>query len=85
MQTRHLLFVEKGNLIPAPFLAVLVFWLVIIFASFSLFASLNPSLLAFLALFALSAEAEPPRLPTGKLYKRLLRDRYWKDHKTRID
>jgi long-chain acyl-CoA synthetase len=29
-------------------------------------------------------EAELPRLPTGKLYKRLLRDRYWKDHKTRI-
>ena len=22
-------------------------------------------------------EAELPRLPTGKLYKRLLRDRYW--------
>jgi long-chain acyl-CoA synthetase len=29
-------------------------------------------------------EAELPRLPTGKLYKRLLRDRYWKGHKTRI-
>jgi long-chain acyl-CoA synthetase len=29
-------------------------------------------------------EAELPRLPTGKLYKRLLRDRYWADHKTRI-
>ncbi|MBX3705996.1 MAG: AMP-binding protein [Pseudomonadales bacterium] len=29
-------------------------------------------------------EAELPRLPTGKLYKRLLRDRYWGDHKTRI-
>jgi len=25
-----------------------------------------------------------PRLPTGKLYKRLLRDRYWEDKKTRI-
>jgi long-chain acyl-CoA synthetase len=25
-----------------------------------------------------------PRLPTGKLYKRVLRDRYWKDRKTRI-
>jgi long-chain acyl-CoA synthetase len=22
-------------------------------------------------------EAELPRLPTGKLYKRILRDRYW--------
>jgi long-chain acyl-CoA synthetase len=27
---------------------------------------------------------ELPRLPTGKLYKRLLRDRYWKDHTTSI-
>jgi len=29
-------------------------------------------------------EAQLPRLPTGKLYKRELRDRYWGDHKTRI-
>ena len=29
-------------------------------------------------------EAELPRLPTGKLYKRVLRDRYWQGHKTRI-
>ncbi len=29
-------------------------------------------------------EAEIPRLPTGKLYKRLLRDRYWGDRQTRI-
>ena len=29
-------------------------------------------------------EAELPRLPTGKLYKRLLRERYWAGHKTRI-
>ena len=29
-------------------------------------------------------EAELPRLPTGKLYKRLLRDRYWGDRKIRI-
>ncbi len=27
---------------------------------------------------------EMPRLPTGKLYKRLLRDRYWGNHTTRI-
>ena len=25
--------------------------------------------------------AEMPRLPTGKLYKRLLRDAYWQDRK----
>jgi long-chain acyl-CoA synthetase len=29
-------------------------------------------------------EAELPRLPTGKLYKRLLRDRYWGDKTSRI-
>jgi long-chain acyl-CoA synthetase len=29
-------------------------------------------------------EARLPRLPTGKLYKRLLRDRYWGDSKSRI-
>jgi long-chain acyl-CoA synthetase len=29
-------------------------------------------------------EAELPRLPTGKLYKRVLRDRYWGDRQTRI-
>jgi long-chain acyl-CoA synthetase len=29
-------------------------------------------------------EPELPRLPTGKLYKRLLRDRYWAEHTTRI-
>jgi long-chain acyl-CoA synthetase len=27
---------------------------------------------------------ELPRLPTGKLYKRLLRERYWEGHETRI-
>ncbi len=29
-------------------------------------------------------EFELPRLPTGKLYKRQLRDRYWDEHKSRI-
>jgi long-chain acyl-CoA synthetase len=29
-------------------------------------------------------EAQLPRLPTGKLYKRLLRDRYWGDKTSRI-
>ena len=40
-QTRLLLFVESDNLVPAPFLAILAFWLVIIFASFSLFSPLK--------------------------------------------
>ena len=29
-------------------------------------------------------EDELPRLPTGKLYKRILKDRYWADRKSRI-
>ena len=55
VQTRMLLFVGSGDLIPTPFLAILVFWLVIIFGSFSLFSNLNATVIAFLSLFALSA------------------------------
>ncbi len=29
-------------------------------------------------------ERELPRLPTGKLYKRLLKDRYWGEKNSRI-
>ena len=54
-QTRLLLFVEADNSIPTPFLAILVFWLVIIFLSFSLFSDLNATALAFLCVFGLSA------------------------------
>ena len=32
---------------------------------------------AFWLLGSLDFERELPRLPTGKLYKRLLKDRYW--------
>ena len=55
VQTRLLLFVQTGKLIPTPFLVVLIFWLMIIFASFSLFSELNSTVLTFLSLFALSA------------------------------
>jgi hypothetical protein len=54
-QSRFLLFVESENLIPTPFLAILAFWLVIIFASFSLFSPLNVTVLTSLSLLALSA------------------------------
>jgi len=54
-QTRLLLFAQSDNSIPTPFLVVLVFWLAIIFASFSLFAELNPVVIGSLLLFALSA------------------------------
>jgi hypothetical protein len=54
-QVRFLLSVESENLIAKPFLAVLGFWLTIIFASFSLFSPLNGTVLTCLFLFALSA------------------------------
>jgi hypothetical protein len=41
-QTRLLLYTQSGNAIPVPFLVLLVFWLAIIFASFSLFVPPNP-------------------------------------------
>jgi hypothetical protein len=54
-QVRFLLFVESENLIPIPFLAVLAFWLMIIFASFSLFSPPNVTVFTCLVLFSLSA------------------------------
>jgi hypothetical protein len=54
-QVRFLLLVESENLVPTPFLAVLASWLIIIFASFSLFSPLNVTVFTFLSLFALSA------------------------------
>jgi len=59
-QTRLLLFVQKNDGLPMPFLAVLVFWLTIIFLSFTLFAKPTPIVIGALTLFALSA--------TGALY-----------------
>jgi hypothetical protein len=56
-QLRLLLFVETNNPIPAPFLVVLVAWLIIIFASFSLFSDMNATVFIALCTFALSAAA----------------------------
>jgi hypothetical protein len=54
-QTRLLLFAQSDNSIPMPFLVVLIFWITIIFASFSLFAERNPIVVGSLFIFALSA------------------------------
>jgi hypothetical protein len=56
-RTRLLLFTEAGRAIPMPFLVVLVSWLAIIFASFSLFADNNATTIVALGIFALSASA----------------------------
>jgi flagellar biosynthesis component FlhA len=54
-QARLLLFAQTDNSIPMPFLVVLIFWLTIIFASFSLFARPNAIVIGSLLIFALSA------------------------------
>ena len=54
-RARLLLFTETGNSIPLPFLGVLALWLIIIFASFSLFSGLNATVFISLSLFALSS------------------------------
>jgi Protein of unknown function (DUF4239) len=56
-KTRLLLFAEAGASIPMPFLVVLVSWLAIIFASYSLFADDNATTIIALCIFALSASA----------------------------
>jgi hypothetical protein len=56
-KTRLLLFAEAGMAIPTPFLVILIFWLAIIFASFSLFADNNATTVVALCIFALSASA----------------------------
>jgi hypothetical protein len=53
-QARWLLFAEKGSSLPEPFLVVMVFWLAVLFASFSLFAQPNATVVTTLLVCALS-------------------------------
>lgn len=54
-QTRFLLSARGSNPIPTPFIVILVFWLAMIFASFSLFAPPNATIAVFLFVLAMSA------------------------------
>ena len=54
-QTRFILFEQSSGSIPTPFLIVLVFWLVLLFTSFSLFSPMSPAAFGALVLIALSA------------------------------
>jgi len=54
VQSLFLLFSHLGSSIPAPFLAVLLLWLIILFAGFSLMAPANATTLASLVICALS-------------------------------
>jgi hypothetical protein len=66
-QARLALYTQAGHSIPTPFLAILVFWLAVIFASFSLFIRVGPVVIAALFICALSA--------TGALFLILEMDR----------
>jgi hypothetical protein len=54
---RWMMFEQAGNFVSIPLLAVLVFWLAIIFASFGLFAPRNATALVTLFVCALSVSA----------------------------
>jgi hypothetical protein len=54
---RWLMFEQGTDSISLPLLAVLVFWLAIVFTSFGLFAPTNPTVIATLFLCALSVSA----------------------------
>ncbi|MGE5165553.1 MAG: hypothetical protein ACM3IH_16205 [Sphingobacteriales bacterium] len=56
-RARLLLFTQGDNPIAMPFLIVLIFWVSIIFANFSLFAEPKPIVIGALVVFALSAAA----------------------------
>ncbi len=53
-QARFLLFSHLGSSIPVPFLAVLLLWMIVLFAGFSLMAPANATTLASLVICALS-------------------------------
>ena len=54
---RWSLFAQKGSSIPMPFLVVMVAWLVLLFASFSLFAPPNPTVIVTLLISALAVSS----------------------------
>jgi hypothetical protein len=56
-QTRWLLFAQKGSSIPTPFLVVMVSWLTLILASFSLFAPRNAMAFVTLLVCALAVSS----------------------------
>jgi hypothetical protein len=56
-QMRWTLFAQKGSSIPVPFLGVMVAWLMLLFASFSLFAPPNPTVVATLLICALAVSS----------------------------
>jgi hypothetical protein len=56
-EVRWLMFAQKGSSIPTPFLAVMVCWLILILASFSLFAPPNATVFTTLLVCALAVSS----------------------------
>jgi hypothetical protein len=56
-QLRWTLFAEKGSSIPVPFLIVMVSWLALLMATFSLFARPNATVVATLVICALAVSS----------------------------
>jgi hypothetical protein len=56
-QTRSSLAAQKGSSIPIPFLVVMASWLTLLFASFSLFASPNATVVVTLLISALAVSS----------------------------
>jgi hypothetical protein len=56
-QTRWLLVEEAQSQLPVPFLVILIFWLILLFVSFGLFAPRNSMALTVLFLVACSLSA----------------------------
>jgi Protein of unknown function (DUF4239) len=54
MQERLLLFARSGTSVPAPFLVVLIFWLAVIFTSFTILSQANAFGVAAIAVAAIS-------------------------------
>ena len=54
-QARIRLYSGAGSTLPAPFLALLIFWLAVIFASYSILGAINLTVMSFVFLFAFSA------------------------------
>ncbi|MBI3866387.1 MAG: DUF4239 domain-containing protein [Planctomycetia bacterium] len=56
-QTRFRMYSQKESSVPIPFLVVLVFWLMTLFAGYGLLAPRNPTVVAVLLVCALSMSA----------------------------
>jgi hypothetical protein len=57
LRTRWLSFAGSGSVVPPAFLAVIIFWLTVLFWSFGLFAPNNPLVIGVLLLSAISVAA----------------------------